>query len=425
MSRNVRNVSFLACLLLVVLRVSIGWQFLYEGLWKLKTQKTARPWSAEGYLANARGPLRDRFRSLVDDPDGLKKLDDDTMIARWDDWKNRFLNHYPTLNDRQKRDLDLLLDGPAEFVQPLAELPEGLDLKKFKPRKYKAPEGWYLRYNAKAKRLETNLHLVPEERELLLKLVVPQPQTEDEIAAAADPRVPKPELSPQAQKYQEALKKLCERSARLGLKDRLQVLLREDAKRVGMILKEQEGTSDYQRPGEKQVYEHLLARYEADLKNAKQSFQQDHLANQWGKILAKKAELIGPVDALTTEFREGAYKLLTVEQMALGPVPEPPSEVGRINRLTMWSLTILGLALMAGLFSRLSALGAAGLLLLFYLPMPPWPGVPEAPGPEHSLYINKNMIEVIACLALATLPTGRWIGLDALVRRFIFFRKTD
>jgi hypothetical protein len=62
---------------------------------------------------------------------------------------------------------------------------------------------------------------------------------------------------------------------------------------------------------------------------------------------------------------------------------------------------------------------------LFYLPMPPWPGVPEAPGPEHSLFINKNMIEVVACLALATLPTGRWIGVDAFVRRFILFRKTD
>ncbi len=80
---------------------------------------------------------------------------------------------------------------------------------------------------------------------------------------------------------------------------------------------------------------------------------------------------------------------------------------------------------MAGLFSRLSALCAAGLLLLFYLPMPPWPGVREAPGPEHSLFINKNAIEFIACLALAALPTGRWVGIDALIRPFILRKKTD
>ena len=80
---------------------------------------------------------------------------------------------------------------------------------------------------------------------------------------------------------------------------------------------------------------------------------------------------------------------------------------------------------MGGTFSRLTALAAAGLLLSFYLPMPPWPGVVEAPGPEHSLIINKNLIEVFACLALVAVPTGRWIGVDALLRRFIFRKTTD
>jgi len=93
--------------------------------------------------------------------------------------------------------------------------------------------------------------------------------------------------------------------------------------------------------------------------------------------------------------------------------------------MTMWALVIFGGAMIVGLFSRLSALGAAGLLLMFYLAMPPWPGVPEAPGPEHSMIINKNLIECLACLALATIPTGRWIGLDAFIRRFIFRRVTE
>lgn len=425
MTCNVRRVSLLACLLLVVLRISIGWQFFYEGLWKLNTMKGPKPWTAEGYLANARGPLRDHFRGKVDDPDGLKKLDYDTMVARWDDWKSRFLAHYPTLDDDQKAALDLLLEGPKQFTQPLDALPPGVDLKKFKPRKYKAPDDWYLRFNAKAKRLETNLRIIPEEREALLKLAEPQPTTEDEKFEAADPRTPRPELSAVAKKYQDAITKLVERAGKLSLKERLQVLLKEDPERVGVILKEQEGTTDAVRPGDKQKYEHLLARYESNLKNAKQTFHQDHLANQWAKIVKLKAELIGPVDALTTEYRENAYKLLTVEQTALGPVPEPPSAIGRLNQQTIWLLLVIGGLLMVGLFSRLSSLAAAALLVLFYLPMPPWPGIPDAPGPEHSLFINKNMIEVFACLALASFPTGRWIGLDALVRRFILFRKTD
>jgi hypothetical protein len=47
--------------------------------------------------------------------------------------------------------------------------------------------------------------------------------------------------------------------------------------------------------------------------------------------------------------------------------------------------------------------------------MPPWPGLPDNPRAEgHYLYINKNLIEMLALLALATTRSGRWAGLDAL-----------
>ncbi|MCY2968459.1 MAG: hypothetical protein NT069_33345 [Planctomycetota bacterium] len=137
MSARPTHVSLLACLLLVLLRVSIGWQFLYEGVWKLNTQKTAKPWTAEGYLANAKGPFRDFFRGMVDDPDGLKKLDYDATIARLDVWRTNFELFYG-LNDDQKTKLTLLLDGAPEFRTRLNGLPKGIDLKKFKPvGKYK------------------------------------------------------------------------------------------------------------------------------------------------------------------------------------------------------------------------------------------------------------------------------------------------
>ena len=62
------------------------------------------------------------------------------------------------------------------------------------------------------------------------------------------------------------------------------------------------------------------------------------------------------------------------------------------------------------------------MVLGFYLAWPPWPGVPEAPGPDHALVVNKNLIEVAALFALAALPTGRWFGVDGLLlglwRRF-------
>lgn len=428
MPRNVRQIGFLACFLLVLLRVSIGWQFLYEGLWKLGTQKTSKPWSAEGYLVNARGPFRDKFRELVDDPNGLDKLDYDKVAARWDAWRDHFLAHYSGIDGLEER-VNFLLDGPKQFVQKLDELPEGLDLAQFKK-----PKGYYLQFNPKYKRLETNLHLLPTERDALLAMVdkpaAPGAEGTEPPPAEAPDKSAEPDgapaaIDPMAKKWKEAIQQLYTRTSKLSLKERLQVLLKEDPDRAGVILKAQEGTIDYHRLGKIDIYKHLLARYEANLKASRETFQQEHLANQWQEILKTRGELTGPVDALTAEFHASAYKLLDPQQAQKGPVPEAPAKIRQINLITMWSLTVLGAALMAGMFSRLSALGAAGLLLLFYLPMPPWPGVPEAPGPEHSLFVNKNLIEFFACLALAALPTGRWIGLDALIRRFIFRRRTD
>jgi hypothetical protein len=40
--------------------------------------------------------------------------------------------------------------------------------------------------------------------------------------------------------------------------------------------------------------------------------------------------------------------------------------------------------------------------------------------------VNKNLIEVLALLALASLPTGRWFGLDALAGRMpLKWRKSN
>jgi len=153
---NVRQLSFVACFLLVVLRVSIGWQFLYEGLWKLGTLKTSQHWTAEGYLKNAVGPFRPQFRSLVTDPDSLDKLDYDKVAKSWDEWYQRFQARYPDLDEGQKRTIEALLNGQEAWAEPLAALPPEVDLAKFK-----TPKGTYLKYEAKQKRLITNLHLLP------------------------------------------------------------------------------------------------------------------------------------------------------------------------------------------------------------------------------------------------------------------------
>ena len=60
---------------ITVLRVFVGWHFLYEGLAKL----TAPSWSAAGYLKQARGPFADVFRWLAGQPNLLANADFITM----------------------------------------------------------------------------------------------------------------------------------------------------------------------------------------------------------------------------------------------------------------------------------------------------------------------------------------------------------
>jgi hypothetical protein len=53
-----------------------------------------------------------------------------------------------------------------------------------------------------------------------------------------------------------------------------------------------------------------------------------------------------------------------------------------------------------------------------YLTHPAFPWFPLPPNTEgNPVFVNKNVIEGLALLALATMPTGRWMGLDALIAR--------
>ncbi len=401
---DLRRIPVLACALLVGLRMFIGWQFLYEGMWKLDTLDSPRPWTSAGYLKNAQGPLRPLFRNMTGDPDELNWLDDDKVAAEWDLWQKQFLDHYPDLSGRQKDRLDRLINGPKEFVAELQQLPEGVE---FRGSVAKA-----IRYDEKRKRLSVDgkWHLVPRERDRLLAMVT----------VAENPSVKNREKNEIARAFQKAVGDVYKRSSRLSFKERLAASLQGDPERAGLILEEQEGTIDYKRMGDIELYQEQLKRHENNLALAEQAFQHAHLKKQWAEIQSMRARLVGPIKGLDKELKDQARKLLTEEQLARGPVPLPLNQIEKLDVMTIWSLIILGVLLIAGLFSRLVAIGAAGLLLSFYLAMPPWPGVydfQELPGPEHSYIIDKNMIEICALLAIAMMPTGRWFGMDALFAR--------
>ena len=95
-----------------------------------------------------------------------------------------------------------------------------------------------------------------------------------------------------------------------------------------------------------------------------------------------------------------------------------PNVLGFVDTLNMWGLTIIGLSLMLGLFSRWSCIAGAGLISLYYLFHPPLVGLEYSKPPEGSyLIIDKNLIEAFALFVLAMFPTSHITGLDKFLQK--------
>ncbi len=90
--------------------------------------------------------------------------------------------------------------------------------------------------------------------------------------------------------------------------------------------------------------------------------------------------------------------------------------------MVTYACIAIGLCLMAGLFTRLSALGGGLFLAMIVASRWEWGGYyapPTHPAQGHSLYVTKEFIEMMCCFVLATLPVGRWAGLDFIIHNLL------
>ncbi len=397
MTRN----SIIAVVLIVILRLAIGWQLLYEGLWKIDTLDTPRPWTSAGYLKNSQGPMRNAFRSMAGDPNDLDWLNYDVVAKRWDDWADRFESSYG-LSKQQASKLHKLLNGSYGMVDgrkvyasdkgKLIQLPNGIeDLNK---KSGVSPKVTWFDAEAQCLYVDGAQHMKDGERDKLLKLV----QYNEDKTFKDDNN----------KSFYEAVDVVFKRQKRgLGFKEKLAGAVKGNPDLLG--------NQKWQRVGQKKEYEAQLARYEQLRSKADTDFQWDHLGSDWGKIQSLRAEVTAPVKALESELQDAASKLLSLDQMNNSPETKPWTMLKVVDVSTMAGLTVLGLLLLFGFFTRFAAVAAAFMLFNFYLAMPPFPGVPDMPGPEHSFIVNKNLIEIIALLAIAALPTGYWFGIDSWV----------
>jgi uncharacterized membrane protein YphA (DoxX/SURF4 family) len=339
---GVSNALIATAAFLVLLRVVIGWHFLFEAAEKFKTDT----WSAEGYLREAAGPLAPAFRWLAGDPlrerltprplpEGENPLNAPlhqrfpaALEPEWQAYFNAFVAHYQ-FDEGQRGDAERkFLQQKEQFVKWLEQ-----DTKKVT---------WTSPFGPPVTADKT----IPERLALL------------------DEKVN------EARKYQET----------------------DYAASVNTIFED-----------------------EAKAK----------LLTMKGEANRMRAELRGDLAGQTQKMKEVLLDVLTPEQKQrepLRPAEARPgiaamSRLDWINESVRWGLLIVGVCLLLGLFSRPACVVGAAFLLMFYLAMPALPWLPEPPKVEgHYFFVNKNLIELVALLALATVPTGRWLGLDALLQ---------
>lgn len=349
-----------ARLLLVGLRLAIGWHFYVEGMEKLHTPG----WSSEPYLREAVGPFAGEFQRLAGDRlrDKLTAARDQGLPAaldnEWQAYFDAFVRHYrltPPQTARAQERLEAAKLATAKWLSNGEE-----DVVKIAPY----PPELKVPMTMKARLAE-------------------QDRLQDRVARA-EARLPSSDPDMQKQ-YKDAKADL--NKWRAGLKRSLdaQTAKMKEALKLALI-------DDYTRPA-LAVAPSLALPVSAIAMVGLVPGDLSYVQEQW-----RQPKLDEPV---TLPMR--AWSMLQWSDAAV-----------------TWGLIVLGAGLLLGLFARLaSALGAI-LVLSFYLAMPPLPGWPESPRLEgHYLLINKTLIEVLALGALTFIPTGRWAGVDGLLQFLI------
>jgi uncharacterized membrane protein YphA (DoxX/SURF4 family) len=389
-------------LLLVLLQLAIGWHLFYEGIWKIR-QKEA--WSSKGYLRAASGPCALPVRWLAGDPEVTWAEDhfvtpDPTaeFLARfsvtpfdpneaptnrrphkhlppalareWQAYFDGFVKHYH-LDDPETMPRDVLAVGT---VSPTAVFPANVS--------------WAsLLFASQA---DTEQEKDPRLQHILAKVKFINRQNET------------------VQWLLQGTKNI----KLSGLSGPAAALPRKTPDRLAEYLTNLEQIKDL----ESHDLETFGARVSDKVRRAKQEAD------------ALKRSLSDDLDAQTAKMKQALREVLTPEQKRMtlpsAPAAQPPAGWQRlpwIDNAVRWGLTVIGGCLLVGLLTRTACLAGALYLLAFYLPMMPLPGMAESSGAKgHYLFINENIVEILALLVVASSRPGSRYGLDAwlsLLRR--------
>ena len=94
-----------------------------------------------------------------------------------------------------------------------------------------------------------------------------------------------------------------------------------------------------------------------------------------------------------------------------------PAIINWIDSLNVVALIVVGLTFILGFSEKKGAIVGIGLLAMYYLAHPPFPWLDQLNTEGNYWFVNKNLIELAACLVIYYLPTGDYLGLNRVFKK--------
>ncbi|MEN6458238.1 MAG: DoxX family protein [Thermoguttaceae bacterium] len=174
-----------------------------------------------------------------------------------------------------------------------------------------------------------------------------------------------------------------------------------------------------------------LDRFENDPeRNQTAPFQQQRRWDRMMELRREAEKWIKDLDSQEQAYVNSLWAHLDDKQKTLGrPTgswnPFLWDRMEQIDFAVTFGLTAIGVCLMLGFVTPLAALGGAGFMCFVVMTQPGFPGIypPDSPIVGHALLVNKDFVEMLSLLVVATTAAGRWAGLDYFACRWIAARR--
>jgi len=416
---------------LVILRLALGCHFFYEGVWKIKR---AGEFSAEPFLTQAKGPFAPLFYAMVPDIDGKRRLriehfaTAEPVVKKWRKaqadsvirFRRELAKQKKTGDEAEKQKLrelagggaKLLCDSEKQLDDFIAENNAAIVAGKNPPEQVKA---WVGKIGEMERAYYNALGALIAEKTGAKKPaftpIVPEGKDNVPLAAAVSVKRSSPGTAYLDNWY--AFKDRIER--KYGLSELQQGEL------AAVFLRYKQSLRKYldENRDEIAAYFGSLERFEQ-----RKSGGNDGAAHQQQRTWTRQQELrrevglwLGELDQMQEDFGRGAWNLLGEQQKSKGDLPVAWTIGDLTDFAVTYGLTAIGFCLLLGLFTRPAALGGAAFMTFVLMTQPPWPTI-YPPAPEvvgHSLVVDKNFVEMMALLMLASSAVGRWGGLDYFI----------